>query len=100
MGAPNASILFHAYLQVLKIKKSAEFDGLSGQIINLMSNDVLKFDTAVSFIHDLWKGPIELFLFGFFIYREIGISGFIGISFMLGFIPLQSEYWNICKYLA
>lgn len=54
-----------------------------------MSNDVGKFEIALAFIHDLWKGPLELFLLGYFIYREIGIAGMLGIGFMLSFIPLQ-----------
>lgn len=57
-----------------------------------MSNDVAKFDTAVGFVQDIWKGPIELLVLGFFIYREIGFAGLIGIAFLLSFIPLQGMY--------
>lgn len=62
---------------------------MSGQVINLMSNDVARFDLVVGFVQDLWKGPIELFLLGYFIYREIGYYGWIGIGFLLCFIPIQ-----------
>lgn len=55
-----------------------------------MSNDVGKFDIALAFLHDLWKGPLELFLLGYFIYREIGVAGILGLGFMLSFIPLQA----------
>lgn len=64
---------------------------MNGQVINLMTNDVGKFDMAMAFIHDLWKGPLESILLGYFIYREIGISAVIGMAFMLSFIPLQGE---------
>lgn len=56
-----------------------------------MSNDVARFDVTMGFVHDLWKGPIELGVLGYFIYREIGFYGWIGIGFLLCFIPLQSE---------
>lgn len=56
-----------------------------------MSNDVARFDVTMGFVHDLWKGPIELGLLGYFIYREIGFYGWIGIGFLLCFIPLQSK---------
>lgn len=56
-----------------------------------MSNDVAKFDTATGFVHDIWKGPIELVVLGWFIYREIGVAGLIGIAFLLSFIPLQGK---------
>ncbi|XP_065085907.1 ATP-binding cassette sub-family C member 4-like [Ochlerotatus camptorhynchus] len=78
------------YKKALRITKAAGTDGLTGQVINLMSNDVAKFDTAVGFVQDIWKGPIELLVLGFFIYREIGFAGLIGIAFLLSFIPLQA----------
>lgn len=63
---------------------------MGGQVINLLSNDVGKFDIALCFIHDLWKGPVEAVFLGYFIYREIGVSGIIGMAFVLGFIPFQA----------
>ncbi|XP_055678761.1 probable multidrug resistance-associated protein lethal(2)03659 isoform X2 [Lutzomyia longipalpis] len=77
------------YKKSLQLTKSVMEDGLSGHVINLMSNDVGKFDTGVSLIHDLWKGPVELIVLGTFIYREIGMAGLIGIAVMLSFVPLQ-----------
>uniref|UniRef100_A0A1B0DCY7 Uncharacterized protein n=1 Tax=Phlebotomus papatasi TaxID=29031 RepID=A0A1B0DCY7_PHLPP len=77
------------YKKILKMSKCAAFSGLNGQVINLMSNDVGEFDTALSSIHDLYKGPIEAMLIGYFLYREIGIAGLIGMAFLLAFIPMQ-----------
>ena len=71
--------------------KSSQVDGLHGRVINLLSNDFAKFDLAICFIHDLWKGPLETLLLGYLIYREIGASGIIGIVFILSFIPIQCE---------
>ncbi|XP_049301233.1 uncharacterized protein LOC125774907 [Anopheles funestus] len=78
------------YKKALRITKAAGTDGMTGQVINLMSNDVAKFDTATGFVHDIWKGLIELLVLGYFIYRQIGISGLFGIAFLLSFIPLQA----------
>ncbi|XP_063704489.1 probable multidrug resistance-associated protein lethal(2)03659 [Culicoides brevitarsis] len=78
------------YEKTLALKKCAIIDGLGGRVINLMSNDVAKFEIALCFLHDLWKGPLELFLLGYFIYREIGVAGILGLGFMLSFIPLQA----------
>ncbi|ETN58308.1 multidrug resistance protein 2 [Anopheles darlingi] len=78
------------YKKALRITKAAATDGMTGQVINLMSNDVAKFDTATGFVHDIWKGLIELFVLGYFIYRQIGITGLFGIAFLLSFIPLQA----------
>lgn len=77
------------YQKALRISKSMAIDGFDGQVINLMSNDVAKFDSCISLVADLWKGPIELFVLGYFIYREISFCGLVGIGFMLLVIPFQ-----------
>lgn len=79
------------YQKALRISKSMTVDGFDGQVINLMSNDVSRFDQAITFVHDLWKGPLEVVVLGFFIYREIDFCGLVGIGFMLLFIPLQGK---------
>ena len=78
------------YSKILKLSKSAMIDGINGRVINLISNDVEKFELAVLFLHDLWKSPIETIIVGFLVYREIGISGVVGILFILSFIPIQT----------
>lgn len=80
------------YKKTLSFSKSAMVDGINGRLINLLSNDLGKFDIAMCFVHDLWKGPAEAILLGYFIYLEIGIAGIIGMAFLLSFIPLQGEY--------
>lgn len=79
------------YKKLLCLTKSVAVDGLNGQVINLMSNDVARFDQVLLFIHTLWKGPVELVLMAYFIYREIQLYGLIGVALLLGFLPLQSE---------
>jgi len=71
------------------MSKSNTKNGIAGQVINLMSNDVSKFDWAISFIQDLWKGPFETILIGYFIYREMSYAGLVGLAFLLAFMPLQ-----------
>uniref|UniRef100_A0A182SD45 Uncharacterized protein n=1 Tax=Anopheles maculatus TaxID=74869 RepID=A0A182SD45_9DIPT len=51
---------------------------------------VSRFDYAVIFFHDLWKGPVELVIVAALVYREIGPAGLIGIGFLLLFIPIQA----------
>jgi ATP-binding cassette, subfamily C (CFTR/MRP), member 4 len=64
--------------------------------MNLISNDVGRFDIALTLIHDLWKGPIQALLLGYFIYLEIGVAGIIGIAFLLSFIPFQGNTLLFC----
>jgi len=93
------------------MSKSSQVDGLHGRVINLLSNDLSKFELALCFLHDLWKGsycvniyncvidvhvrfglgPFETFLLGYLVYNEIGVSGIVGIVFILSFVPIQGE---------
>ncbi|XP_062563883.1 ATP-binding cassette sub-family C member 4-like [Armigeres subalbatus] len=79
------------YNKSLKLTKSTTAsEGLNGKILNLLTNDVSKFDIALAFIHDLWKGPMESLLLGYFIYMELDFAGLLGMAFLLSFIPLQA----------
>jgi ATP-binding cassette, subfamily C (CFTR/MRP), member 4 len=79
------------------MSKSSQVDGLQGRVINLLTNDFSKFDAALCFIHDLWKGPLEVFLLGYLTYREMGISGVVGIIFILSFVPIQCKSNEKCS---
>ena len=85
------STTFASFPQTLNLSKSAVYDGLNGKVINLVANDMSRFELALAFIHDVWKGPLESLLFGYFIYQQIGIAGIIGLGFLLSFIPIQGK---------
>lgn len=72
------------------MKSSAE-EGQNGKIINLLSNDLAKFDIGLAFLHDVWKGPLEALTFFVVIYMEIGMSAVAGMAFLASFIPLQGK---------
>ncbi|XP_037030671.1 probable multidrug resistance-associated protein lethal(2)03659 [Bradysia coprophila] len=77
------------YRKTLDLSKCAVYDGLNGQVMNLIGNDVQRFELAMAFLHDTWKGPVEALLFGYFIYQQIGLAGVIGMAFLLSFVPIQ-----------
>lgn len=75
--------------QILKLRRSHTIEGLNGRVINLLSFDMNRFDNIMSFLRYLWKGPVEIIVFGYYIYGEIGYYGFIGVGFILCFVPIQ-----------
>lgn len=77
------------------MRKSSSISSSNGKIINLLSFDTFRFDTAVSLMHHIWKGPIEVLVFGFVLYQEMGYYGWIGIAFIICFVPIQSTF---CVY--
>lgn len=60
-----------------------------GNTVNLMSNDVNRFDTAPIYLHYLYISPIQTSFITYFLYKEMGISGIIGVLTVLAVVPLQ-----------
>lgn len=59
------------YRKSLRLSKTAMVDTTSGQVVNLMSNDVGRFDTSMLHVHFLWIGPLEIALATYLMYREV-----------------------------
>lgn len=78
--------------QALKLPKSSPISKSNGKLINLLAFDTYRFDTMVSLLHHLWKGPIEVIVFGYILYNEIGFYSWIGIALIICFVPIQSTY--------
>lgn len=79
------------YRKILKLNKTALAQTTIGQVVNLLSNDVARFDIAVMYIHDIWMGPLETIICTYLMYRQIGISAVIGVVFIVLIFPVQSE---------
>ncbi|KAM8706128.1 hypothetical protein ACLKA7_010417 [Drosophila subpalustris] len=78
------------YRKALRLSLTALSDTSIGQVVNLMSNDVGRFDSVLDNIHYLWLGPLELVIIGYIMYEKIGVSCLFGILLMLIFTPLQA----------
>lgn len=80
------------YRKALKLSKTALGETTAGQVVNLLSNDVNRFDVAVLFAHQLWVGPIETIICTYLMYLQVGISAPIGVLVLIMIIPFQSKY--------
>ena len=58
-------------------------------MVNLLSNDVNRFDTSTFFIHYLWCGPLQFVLIMYLSWRSIGNPTFVGGALILLYIPFQ-----------
>ena len=79
------------YRKALRLSQSAMSRTTVGQMVNLLSNDVSRFDTAVLQGHYLWAGPLQLSIVTFLLYQRVGPSALLGVAFLLAFVPLQSK---------
>lgn len=75
--------------QSLRLSKTALGETTVGQVVNLLSNDVNRFDVAVIFLHYLWIGPLATVIITYLMWQEISWAAIVGVGFMLAFIPLQ-----------
>lgn len=79
------------YQKTLRLLKSSAEEGQNGKIINLLSSDLAKFDTGLTYLHNIWNGPLQALVFFTVIYIEVGVEAVAGMAFLASFIPLQGE---------
>lgn len=78
-------------LQALRIKLTCLGGETVGNTVNLMSNDVNRFDMAPLFLHYLWIAPLQCGVITFFIYMEMGMASLYGMLAVIMVSPLQSR---------
>lgn len=64
-------------------------DTTVGQIVNILSNDVFRFDTALLSPNYLWIAPLQAIAVSYFVWEKIGVSSLVGLAACFSFIPLQ-----------
>ncbi|XP_005355719.1 multidrug resistance-associated protein 4 [Microtus ochrogaster] len=78
------------YQKALRLSNAAMGKTTTGQIVNLLSNDVNKFDQVTIFLHFLWAGPLQAIAVTVLLWMEIGISCLAGMAVLVILLPLQS----------
>ncbi|XP_048004522.1 ATP-binding cassette sub-family C member 4-like [Leguminivora glycinivorella] len=62
-----------------------------GKIVNILSNDLLRFDMALLFLHYVWIIPLQYAAILYLGYLQAGYSAFVGLAALLIIaIPIQS----------
>lgn len=59
------------YRKALRLTTTALGNSTTGQIVNLLSNDVGKMDLSTIFLHYLWLGPLETIVITYFMYQQV-----------------------------
>ncbi|KAH8366457.1 hypothetical protein KR084_009619 [Drosophila pseudotakahashii] len=78
------------YRKALRLSRTALGDTTTGQVVNLISNDLGRFDRALIHFHFLWLGPLELLISSYFLYQQIGLASLYGIGILLLYLPVQT----------
>ncbi|CAH1780700.1 unnamed protein product [Owenia fusiformis] len=77
------------YKKTLRLSNQAMGQTTTGKIVNLMSNDVRRFDLSVLFFHFLWIAPAMAVVGLIIIWHLIGPSVLAGYLVLLLLIPVQ-----------
>ncbi|CAF4915112.1 unnamed protein product [Pieris macdunnoughi] len=77
------------YRKALKVSLQAMSETRGGLVVNLMANDVNRFDTGPLFVHYLWIGPLETIFMTVYLYREMGMSAIYGALVVFAVVPFQ-----------
>nr|XP_009665672.1 PREDICTED: multidrug resistance-associated protein 4 isoform X2 [Struthio camelus australis] len=78
------------YRKALRLSNIAMAKTTTGQIVNLLSNDVNKFDQVTIFLHFLWAGPIQAIAVTVLLWMEIGPSCLAGMAVLIILLPVQT----------
>lgn len=77
------------YRKSLRLSRTALGETTVGQAVNLLSNDVNRFDVATIFLHYLWIGPLQTIIVMYIMYNVVQESAVFGVVTLMMFIPLQ-----------
>ncbi|KAM4537961.1 ATP-binding cassette subfamily C member 4-like [Fundulus diaphanus] len=83
------------YRKALSLSSSAMGKTTTGQIVNLLSNDVNKFDEVTIFLHFLWVGPLQAAAVVGLLWEEIGPSCLAGMVVLLFLMPTQTMFGKL-----
>uniref|UniRef100_A0A8C3DJX3 Multidrug resistance-associated protein 4 n=1 Tax=Corvus moneduloides TaxID=1196302 RepID=A0A8C3DJX3_CORMO len=78
------------YRKALRLSSVAMAKTTTGQIVNLLSNDVNKFDQVTIFLHFLWAGPLQAVAVTVLLWMEIGPSCLAGMAVLIILLPVQT----------
>lgn len=80
------------YRKALRLSQTALGETSTGKMVNLLSNDVNRFDWASFFINSLWVSPLLTLIVGCLMWIEIGFVGLIGIFVVFMIVPILSMW--------
>ncbi|XP_043334064.1 ATP-binding cassette sub-family C member 4-like isoform X7 [Cervus canadensis] len=87
------------YRKALRLSSSAMGKTTTGHIVNLLSNDVNRFDQVTMFLNYLWVGPLQAIIVTALLWMEIGMSCLAGMAILVVILLLQSYVWKLSSSL-
>lgn len=80
------------YKKTLRLSQTALLDTAPGKMVNLLSNDVNRFDVVSLFLNAMWSAPLITLVAGILLWREVQWAGIFGMVIVFVIVPLQSKF--------
>lgn len=78
---------------MLQLNKKSLTESTAGQVVNLLSNDVNRFDNLSPNFHVLWIMPIQATITTYLLWRQVDVAAFIGLGVLvLLTVPVHGMY--------
>ncbi|KAL0104962.1 hypothetical protein PUN28_016536 [Cardiocondyla obscurior] len=71
------------YRKIFRLNRASMNQTGTGQVMNLLSNDVTRFDQLTTYLNFIWIMPVQLVVIGSIMWQRVGISVFVGIGSLL-----------------
>lgn len=84
-------IRIHSF-QSLQLSQRALTDTAPGKLVNLLSNDVNRFDIISVLVNPLWCSPVMTIIAAYILWVEVRWAGMIGMAIVFLIVPIQSNY--------
>lgn len=68
-------------------------------MVNLLSNDVSRFDFIFSYMHALWVSPLMTIIAIYILWIEVRWAGIIGTAVIFIIVPIQSNFSYNSKHI-
>ncbi|XP_028288471.1 multidrug resistance-associated protein 4-like isoform X2 [Parambassis ranga] len=83
------------YRKALGLSNESMGRTTTGQIVNLLSNDVNNFDEITVNLHYLWMGPLQALVIIVLLWYEIGPSCLAGMAVIALMLPVQTLFGKL-----
>ncbi|CAG00980.1 unnamed protein product, partial [Tetraodon nigroviridis] len=83
------------YRKALVLSSEATVLTTTGQIVNLLANDVNHFDEITLELHYLWVGPVQALVIVVLLWYEVGPSCLAGLGAVILMLPLQTWFGKL-----
>lgn len=88
----RAAVCNLLYKKSLRLSQTALHDTSPGKFVNLLSNDVSRFQFVSHTMHSLWVSPLITIFVLYLLWQEIQWAAILGSIAIFAVMPFQSEF--------